>query len=96
MTPLKKLEELSALDLFDCDVTEIGDYRQKVFDLLPQLKYLDGFDVNDIEAEISEDGGGEDGIGEDPELSDEELDDENGEEENGLAYLNSSKALQVF
>lgn len=94
MTPLKKLKELSALDLFDCDVTEIGDYRQKVFDLLPQLKYLDGFDVNDIEAEISEDDGLEDGAGEDGEFSYEEYDEESGEA-NALSYLNSSKALQV-
>lgn len=95
MKPLKKLKELSALDLFDCDVTEIGDYRQKVFELLPQLKYLDGFDVNDIEAEISEDEELEDGIEEDGEFSYEEYDEETNET-NGLSYLNSSKALQVL
>lgn len=46
LLPLQKLEELTALDLFDCIITELPDYRQKVFDLLPQLKYLDGFDIN--------------------------------------------------
>ena len=38
LVPLKKLEELAALDLFDCAVTELPDYRQKVFEMLPQLK----------------------------------------------------------
>ena len=90
LEPLTKLEELTALDLFDCEVTEKPDYRKKVFEMMPQLQYLDGFDVNDIEANISEDGDafpGED-------LSDEDGADETGDDENGLSYLDSSKALQ--
>jgi len=89
LVPLKKLEELTALDLFDCAVTEISDYREKVFEMLPQLKYLDGFDINDDEAELSDED--EADLHENP--SDEELLDE---EENGLSlsYLDSSKALQ--
>lgn len=95
LAPLKKLEELAALDLFDCDVTESQDYRQKVFELIPQLKYLDGFDIHDVEADLSEDDEGEDGMDDEENASDEEeVDEESGDEENGLAYLNSSKAVQ--
>jgi len=96
LTPLKKLDELAALDLFDCAVTEVADYRQKVFELLPQLKYLDGFDVNDVEAEVSDEEEEQD-FGAEADMSDEEdVGDETGDEENGLglSYLDSSKALQ--
>lgn len=94
LSPLKKLEELSALDLFDCAVTEVADYRQKVFELIPQLKYLDGFDVNDVEADLSDEEG-EEGL-DDEEGSDVDTDEieESYDEENGLAYLDSSKAVQ--
>jgi len=90
LLPLQKLEELTALDLFDCSITELPDYRQKVFEMLPQLKYLDGFDINDAEADISD----EDEADFHEDLSDEE-DGIVDEEENGLglSYLNSSKAL---
>ncbi|KAH7700668.1 leucine Rich Repeat family protein [Aphelenchoides avenae] len=96
LVPLKKLSELNAIDLFDCDVTKVENYREKVFEALPQIKYLDGFDINDVEAEIS-DGEGEDGLGgEGDGLSDEESEGETGDEENGvgLDYLNSSEALK--
>ena len=39
------LPSLKDLDLFNCAVTEAENYRQGVFDMLPNLKYLDGFDV---------------------------------------------------
>lgn len=95
LVPLKKLEELAALDLFDCAVTELPDYRQKVFEMLPQLKYLDGFDINDVEADATDE---EDDAGLDEEATDEEdeIGDETGEDDAGvgLSYLNSSKALQ--
>uniref|UniRef100_A0A915CVX3 Acidic leucine-rich nuclear phosphoprotein 32 family member E n=1 Tax=Ditylenchus dipsaci TaxID=166011 RepID=A0A915CVX3_9BILA len=80
LAPLKKLEELAALDLFDCD-----------------LKYLDGFDIHDIEADLSDDGEGEDGMDDEEEeadLSDEEEEGVESGDENGLAYLDSSKAVQ--
>jgi len=98
LLPLKKLEELAALDLFDCAVTELQDYRQKVFEILPQLKYLDGFDINDVEAEVSDEDDDEGDLGGEGEITDDEEDfgDETGEEENGigLSYLNNSKALE--
>ncbi|NXN99085.1 AN32A protein, partial [Rhinopomastus cyanomelas] len=52
--PLKKLENLKSLDLFNCEVTNLNDYRENVFKLLPQLTYLDGYDRDDREAPDSE------------------------------------------
>jgi hypothetical protein len=48
------LANLRALDLFNCPVTSPEDYRQQVFKLLPQLKYLDGYDADDKEADESD------------------------------------------
>lgn len=54
------------MDLFNCDVTNIENYREKVFNLIPSLKFLDGFDREDKEAEDSEvdeeDGNDEDDV----------------------------------
>ncbi|KAG5270296.1 hypothetical protein AALO_G00191070 [Alosa alosa] len=52
--PLKKLESLKSLDLFNCEVTNLNDYRDNVFKLLPQLTYLDGYDKDDKEAPDSD------------------------------------------
>lgn len=54
VTPQKKLPQLKSLDLFNCEVTNLADYRDSIFKLLPQLTYLDGYDVNDCEASDSE------------------------------------------
>ncbi|XP_071235307.1 acidic leucine-rich nuclear phosphoprotein 32 family member B-like [Salvelinus alpinus] len=70
LEPLKKLPILKSLDLFNCEVTNLGDYRESIFKLLPQLTYLDGYDIEDCEASDS-DGEG-DGV--------EDEDDEEGEE----------------
>lgn len=51
----KELKELQILDLFNCEVTNIEEYRTKVFQLLPSLLYLDGYDKQNKEAE-DEDG----------------------------------------
>uniref|UniRef100_A0A914NDX9 Uncharacterized protein n=1 Tax=Meloidogyne incognita TaxID=6306 RepID=A0A914NDX9_MELIC len=85
LEPLKELTELTALDLFDC--SELPQYRKDVFALLPKIRYLDGFDINDEEADLSDDlEGAEDaGIGVE-EGSDEDEFDSHDEEE--LAYLN--------
>ena len=50
----KKLECLKSLDLFNCEVTNLNDYRESVFKLLPQLTYLDGYDREDREAPDSD------------------------------------------
>ncbi|XP_041917057.1 acidic leucine-rich nuclear phosphoprotein 32 family member A isoform X2 [Alosa pseudoharengus] len=49
-----KLESLKSLDLFNCEVTNLNDYRDNVFKLLPQLTYLDGYDKDDKEAPDSD------------------------------------------
>lgn len=50
----KKLPNLHSLDLFNCEVTMLINYRESVFSLLPQLTYLDGFDADDEEAPDSD------------------------------------------
>uniref|UniRef100_A0A2D4H036 Acidic leucine-rich nuclear phosphoprotein 32 family member n=1 Tax=Micrurus corallinus TaxID=54390 RepID=A0A2D4H036_MICCO len=54
LKPLKKLDSLKSLDLFNCEVTNLNDYRESVFTLLPQLTYLDGFDREAKEASDSD------------------------------------------
>lgn len=54
LEPLKEFKMLKSLDLFNCDVTTSEDYREKVFQFLPSLKYLDGYDCDDREAEDDE------------------------------------------
>ncbi|XP_007444307.1 acidic leucine-rich nuclear phosphoprotein 32 family member B-like [Python bivittatus] len=54
LDPLKKLPHLRNLDLFNCEVTMLINYRESIFALLPQLIYLDGFDTNDKEAPDSD------------------------------------------
>ncbi|KAL1023780.1 hypothetical protein UPYG_G00046020 [Umbra pygmaea] len=77
--PLKKLDNLKSLDLFNCEVTNLNDYRESVFKLLPQLTYLDGYDMEDREASDSD--GEVDGVDDDDDEEGEEEDEEEGEEE---------------
>uniref|UniRef100_A0A8C2RNH1 Acidic leucine-rich nuclear phosphoprotein 32 family member n=1 Tax=Capra hircus TaxID=9925 RepID=A0A8C2RNH1_CAPHI len=74
--PLKKLENLKSLDLFNCEVTNLNDYRENVFKLLPQLTYLDGYDRDDKEAPDSDAEGYVEGLDDDDEDEDEEEYDE--------------------
>lgn len=86
LEPLKKLTHLMSLDLFNCEVTMLNNYRESVFALLPQLTYLDGFDADDQEAPDSDpepdgedvDENGEDGEDDEDEeeLDEDELDEE--------------------
>lgn len=50
----KDLGTLKSLDLFNCEVTNLNEYRDNVFKLLPQLTYLDGYDKDDKEAPDSD------------------------------------------
>jgi len=90
LEPLKEFKNLKNLDLFNCDVTSVELYREKVFGLISCLKYLDGFDREEKEAEDSEadeedlnddeDGNDIDGDSEDDEdVNIDEEDDEDGE-----------------
>ncbi|XP_054252344.1 acidic leucine-rich nuclear phosphoprotein 32 family member B isoform X6 [Indicator indicator] len=62
LEPLKKLPNLRSLDLFNCEVTTLINYRESVFTLLPQLSYLDGFDADDQEAPDSDPEADGDGV----------------------------------
>ncbi|XP_029370572.1 acidic leucine-rich nuclear phosphoprotein 32 family member E isoform X10 [Echeneis naucrates] len=87
---LQNLKSLQSLDLFNCEITSLEDYRESVFELLPQVTYLDGFDQEDNEAPDSEaedegedlDEDGEDGAGPTGDYDDEddEEEDEDGSE----------------
>ncbi|XP_022616890.1 acidic leucine-rich nuclear phosphoprotein 32 family member B-like [Seriola lalandi dorsalis] len=79
LEPLKKLPQLKSLDLFNCEVTNLADYRESIFKLLPQLTYLDGYDIDDCEASDS-DGEG-DGVDEDEEEGESEDFEEEEEED---------------
>lgn len=83
LKPLKSLEKLEVLDLFNNEVTSSENYRNNIFELIPSLKYLDGFDKDDDEAPSDDDDevNGND-IEDDDDLSDEdELDEEEDEDE---------------
>ncbi|XP_029591275.1 acidic leucine-rich nuclear phosphoprotein 32 family member E isoform X2 [Salmo trutta] len=99
---LQNLKNLKSLDLFNCEITTLEEYRESIFELLPQVTYLDGFDQEDNEAPDSEadadDDEGEDGAGPTGDYDDE--DDEEEEEvsegrEVGLSYLMKEKIQNV-
>jgi len=77
LEPLKDLPNLKSVDIFGCPMTETADYRQKVFELIPHMGFLDGFDKKDNECSTSD--------------SEFDTDDDEGEDV-GLAYLQSSNA----
>nr|XP_014340423.1 PREDICTED: acidic leucine-rich nuclear phosphoprotein 32 family member B-like isoform X2 [Latimeria chalumnae] len=79
LEPLKKLAGLRSVDLFNCEVTMLNEYRESVFELLPQLTYLDGFDADDQEAPDSDPEADGDGLEDD--FDENEEDDEEDEEE---------------
>ncbi|GAU39995.1 hypothetical protein TSUD_211160, partial [Trifolium subterraneum] len=65
LAPLAQVK-LVSLDLYECPVTRVKDYRSRVFGLIKSLKYLDKMDAEENER---------------PESDDEEEDDEEEEEE---------------
>uniref|UniRef100_A0A4W5NKJ7 Acidic leucine-rich nuclear phosphoprotein 32 family member n=1 Tax=Hucho hucho TaxID=62062 RepID=A0A4W5NKJ7_9TELE len=88
LEPLKKLDSLKCLDLFNCEVTNLNDYRENVFKLLPQLTYLDGYDVEDREASdvdgVDNDDEGENDEEEDFDEEDDEVSGDEEEEDLGI------------
>lgn len=95
LEPLKEFKHLKSLDLFNNEATQISNYRELIFDLIPSLKFLDGFDAEDREAEDSEaedeevngnddDGDSEEGEDEDEEGLEEEEEDLDDDDEVGL------------
>jgi len=84
LEPLKELKNLRVLDLFNCRVNGVENYREKVFELVPSIKYLDGYDVNEKEAPSEDDGeeDDDDEEGDEEDVGDEEEDgDEKGDAE---------------
>ncbi|EHA8588925.1 acidic leucine-rich nuclear phosphoprotein 32-related protein-like [Cocos nucifera] len=76
LAPLAWLH-LASLDLYECPVTKIKDYRSKVFGLIPSLKYLDKVDADGNERPESDE------EEEDEEEDEEEYEDEEEEVVNG-------------
>ncbi|XP_006823281.1 uncharacterized protein LOC100372942 isoform X2 [Saccoglossus kowalevskii] len=72
LEPLQKFSNLKSLDLFNCEVTNAENYREQVFNLIPNLKFLDGYDRNDKEADDSDSGEEDDEEGESINEEDEE------------------------
>ncbi|KAJ8985095.1 hypothetical protein NQ317_019780 [Molorchus minor] len=54
LEPLKNFKHLKSLDLYNNEITTIENYKEKVFKLIPSLKYLDGYDEADGEADDSD------------------------------------------
>ncbi|XP_062357787.1 acidic leucine-rich nuclear phosphoprotein 32 family member A isoform X11 [Cinclus cinclus] len=84
--PLKKLENLKSLDLFNCEVTNLNDYRENVFKLLPQLTYLDGYDGDDKEAPDSDAEGYVEGL-DDEEEDEDDRDDKEAPDSDAEGYV---------
>ncbi|XP_046544036.1 acidic leucine-rich nuclear phosphoprotein 32 family member E-like isoform X1 [Haliotis rubra] len=81
---LKSLKNLKSLDLFNCEVTNHEEYRVKVFEILEQITYLDGFDREDNEAEEEDDDIDDGDVDEDEDDDDDDDDDDEGEDEDGV------------
>ncbi|KAF4517936.1 hypothetical protein B566_EDAN005303 [Ephemera danica] len=86
LEPLKKFEHLKNLDLFNNPATSVENYKEKLFNLLPSLKYLDGFDLEDQEAEDSEGEDEEVNGREEAESDDDDEDEVNDDEENSNSF----------
>lgn len=69
LAPLAQVK-LVSLDLYECPVTRVKDYRSRVFGLIKSLKYLDKMDAEENERPESDD--------EEEEEEDEEEDDDPG------------------
>ncbi|WVZ60053.1 hypothetical protein U9M48_010121 [Paspalum notatum var. saurae] len=86
LDPLAKLG-VEALDLYQCPVTKVKGYREKVFALIPSLKYLDGVDAEGnerLETDDEEDNEDDDDEeGEDGEEGEEGVEGEDDDEEEG-------------
>ncbi|XP_001606921.2 acidic leucine-rich nuclear phosphoprotein 32 family member A isoform X2 [Nasonia vitripennis] len=95
LQPLKEFKNLKSLDLFNNEATNMDNYREKVFSLIPSLRYLDGYDIDDCEVdsdgEDDEVNGNDDGDGDANEDDSEEASDEEDEDdlEDGGVLLDS-------
>lgn len=81
---------MTSLDLFNCPLTQQNGYRDKVWNLLPKLTILDGYDRDDKEV------GDEEEEVEEIEDDEEEEDQEESDEEVGLEYLQRELSVSCF
>lgn len=89
LKPLENFKHLDSLDLFNNEATSMDSYREKIFALIPSLKFLDGYDAEEREAqsdgedddELNGNDSEDDGDGDDIEIGDEEDDDDDVDEE---------------
>ncbi|XP_064544004.1 acidic leucine-rich nuclear phosphoprotein 32 family member A isoform X2 [Drosophila montana] len=87
LKPLEEFKNLAVLDLFNNDATQVENYREKIFKMLPSLSFLDGFDCNDDEVqsegdddeEVNGNDSEDDVSGDDDGDSDESDDEDNGD-----------------
>ena len=79
---------LASLDLYNCPITSLDEYRSQVFKLLASLQSLDGINENGEELDSE----GEDGEEEEEE---EEDSDEDDDDEPGLDYLLNNELASV-
>ncbi|CAF1243024.1 unnamed protein product [Adineta steineri] len=93
LKPLIKLSKLSILDLMNCEVTSIDGYRETMFNMLTQLKFLDNADKEGVEKysddeddDDEEEEGNENGASDD-EDNDEEDEYEEEDHKTGLKAL---------
>lgn len=89
LAPLAHVK-LVSLDLYECPVTRVKDYRSRVFGLIKSLKYLDKMDAEENERPESDD----------EEEDDNEEDDDNEEEEDeedpGSGEIDGGEEDRVF
>ncbi|OMJ77672.1 hypothetical protein SteCoe_22663 [Stentor coeruleus] len=74
--PLSALTSLVYLDIDGCPVTQIDDYRNKLFAIIPNLQVIDTIDRNGKEVSIFDEDEENDEFGDD---DDEDLDEEEGD-----------------
>lgn len=87
LKPLQDFKYLKNLDLFNNDATTIENYREKIFKLIPSLKFLDGYDADDKEVDDSD--AEEEVNGNDDESEDEEASSDEEEDLDGSMTLNA-------
>lgn len=80
LKPLEEFKHLTVLDLFNNEATQIENYREKIFEMLPSLKFLDGFDRDDVEAPSEGDDDEENGNYSEEEDTENDDDDDNDED----------------
>ncbi|XP_024005366.1 acidic leucine-rich nuclear phosphoprotein 32-related protein [Eutrema salsugineum] len=93
LVPLAQLK-LVSLDLYECPVTRMKDYRSRVFGLVKSLKYLDKMDAEENERPESEDEDDDEEEDEDGDEDDPESCEIDGEERPNVMSNGDSKRLE--